>query len=319
MKQQPVDYVIFDLLHLDGRRVRDLPYLAAAEAARGARPRRAALAYAALPPRRGGPTCSRRPAARVSRASSPSAADSPYRPGKRTGEWIKTRVWRRQEFVIGGYIPGEGSRAKRVGSLLVGYYDRRRSELRKGQEQKLHFAGGVGSGLKESDLDFLTRELTSASARTAPSTSARRPARRLASRSGASQSSSARSPGPSGPTRARSASPPSRACATTRIRARSSRSSDTGSRLGDGERDGGCEPREDPPLVRGVEQRGPAGIPTSLGARHRAARGCRVPGNGHLPRCRGAGDHVRDLLEDGGHFQMVPRSLEGRGDYVFSV
>jgi ketosteroid isomerase-like protein len=29
-------------------------------------------------------------------------------------------------------------------------------------------------------------------------------------------------------------------------------------------------------------------------------------------------DHVRDLLEDGGHFKMVPFSLEGRGDYVLS-
>ena len=28
--------------------------------------------------------------------------------------------------------------------------------------------------------------------------------------------------------------------------------------------------------------------------------------------------HVRDLLEDGGHFKMVPLSLEGRGDYVLS-
>ena len=40
--------------------------------------------------------------------------------------------------------------------------------------------------------------------------------------SGASRSWSARSPGPSGPTRAPCASPPSRACATTRTRARSS-------------------------------------------------------------------------------------------------
>jgi ketosteroid isomerase-like protein len=30
-------------------------------------------------------------------------------------------------------------------------------------------------------------------------------------------------------------------------------------------------------------------------------------------------EHTRDLLEGGGHFQMVPRSLEGRGDFVFSV
>jgi ketosteroid isomerase-like protein len=30
-------------------------------------------------------------------------------------------------------------------------------------------------------------------------------------------------------------------------------------------------------------------------------------------------DHVRGLLEGGGHFKMVPRSLEGRGDYIFSA
>ena len=27
MKRQPVDYVIFDLLHLDGEPIRELPYL----------------------------------------------------------------------------------------------------------------------------------------------------------------------------------------------------------------------------------------------------------------------------------------------------
>ncbi len=30
-------------------------------------------------------------------------------------------------------------------------------------------------------------------------------------------------------------------------------------------------------------------------------------------------EHVRDFLEDGGHFKMVPRSLEGRGDHVLAV
>ncbi len=32
--------------------------------------------------------------------------DSFYEPGKRTGSWIKYRVNRGQELVIGGYIPG---------------------------------------------------------------------------------------------------------------------------------------------------------------------------------------------------------------------
>ena len=32
--------------------------------------------------------------------------DSLYEPGKRTGAWIKYRVNRGQEFIIGAYIPG---------------------------------------------------------------------------------------------------------------------------------------------------------------------------------------------------------------------
>jgi bifunctional non-homologous end joining protein LigD len=158
VKEQPVDYVIFDLLHLDGHCVRDLPYLQRRELLEGLGldgPRWRTPRY-----RLGGGADLLEAARRQGLEGIVSKrCDSPYRPGKRTGEWIKTRVWRRQEFVIGGYIPGEGRRSKRVGSLLVGYYDKRRSDLRKGGRQKLHFAGGVGSGLKESDLDFLTKEL----------------------------------------------------------------------------------------------------------------------------------------------------------------
>jgi bifunctional non-homologous end joining protein LigD len=158
MKQQPVDYVIFDLLHLDGRCVRDLPYIQRRELLDGLGldgPRWRTPRY-----RHGGGTDLLEAARRQGLEGIVSKrCDSPYRPGKRTGEWIKTRVWRRQEFVIGGYIPGEGRRAKRVGSLLVGYYDKRRSELGWGKKETLHFAGGVGSGLKEADLDFLTKEL----------------------------------------------------------------------------------------------------------------------------------------------------------------
>src|SRR5882757_8852595 len=146
MKEQPVDYVIFDLIHLDGHRVRDLPYLQRRELLEALGldgPRWRTPDYRT----EGGPDLLEAARRQGLEGIVAKRTDSPYRPGKRTGEWIKTRVWRRQEFVIGGYIPGEGSRAKRVGSLLVGYYDRRRSELGKGEKQYLHFAGGVGSGL----------------------------------------------------------------------------------------------------------------------------------------------------------------------------
>jgi len=45
--------------------------------------------------------------------------DSLYQPGKRSGAWIKYRVNRGQEFVIGGYFPGPHD----FDSLIVGYYD----------------------------------------------------------------------------------------------------------------------------------------------------------------------------------------------------
>jgi len=45
--------------------------------------------------------------------------DSHYQPGKRSGAWIKHRVNRSQEFVIGGYFPGPHG----FDSLIVGYYD----------------------------------------------------------------------------------------------------------------------------------------------------------------------------------------------------
>jgi bifunctional non-homologous end joining protein LigD len=159
VRQTPVDFVIFDLLHLDGRCTRDLPYTE----------RRELLLELGLegprwrtPRHRLGGGEELLEAARRQGLEGIVAkrCDSPYRAGKRSGEWIKARVWRRQEFVIGGWIPGEGRRSKRVGSLLVGYYDKRASELEKGEEQELIYAGGVGSGLREAHLDLLTKELT---------------------------------------------------------------------------------------------------------------------------------------------------------------
>jgi bifunctional non-homologous end joining protein LigD len=37
-------------------------------------------------------------------------SDSLYEPGRRSGAWVKFKLARAQEFVIGGYTPPEGSR-----------------------------------------------------------------------------------------------------------------------------------------------------------------------------------------------------------------
>jgi bifunctional non-homologous end joining protein LigD len=73
--------------------------------------------------------------------------DSTYRPGSRTREWVKVKVRRRQEFVVGGWAPGEGGRTGQIGGLLVGYHDVPGGPLR--------YAGRVGSGLTEAEIGVL--------------------------------------------------------------------------------------------------------------------------------------------------------------------
>ena len=45
--------------------------------------------------------------------------DSLYQAGKRSGAWVKMRVNRGQELVIGGYVPAP----KNFDSIVVGYYE----------------------------------------------------------------------------------------------------------------------------------------------------------------------------------------------------
>ena len=49
--------------------------------------------------------------------------DSPYRRGRRSAAWRKVKITAQQEFVVGGWIPGEGRLDTTVGALIVGYHD----------------------------------------------------------------------------------------------------------------------------------------------------------------------------------------------------
>jgi bifunctional non-homologous end joining protein LigD len=71
-------------------------------------------------------------------------ADSPYRPGRRSRDWLKVKVRHRLCCVIGGWLPGEGARTSTFGALLVGLYD-----------GALRFAGRVGSGFDDAELTRL--------------------------------------------------------------------------------------------------------------------------------------------------------------------
>jgi bifunctional non-homologous end joining protein LigD len=146
----PVVYVIFDLLHLDGRSTLSLPY----------EERRRLLGECLLQ----GPSW-RTPAyhpgdgeamVEASRAQGLEGViakrlDSVYEPGRRSGAWLKIKHRRRVRLVVGGWMPGEGGRRGSIGSLLAGYYEPGSTRLR--------YAGRVGSGLTDSDLRRLSSRL----------------------------------------------------------------------------------------------------------------------------------------------------------------
>ncbi len=76
--------------------------------------------------------------------------DSAYRPGRRSDTWVKSKFFRRQEFLVIGWTEGSGGRAQLLGALLLGYYD---------TNGRLAFAGKVGTGFSDRELADLRAEL----------------------------------------------------------------------------------------------------------------------------------------------------------------
>jgi bifunctional non-homologous end joining protein LigD len=139
---EPVVYMLFDLLWLDGHSLMDETY----------ETRRARLAELAL----SGPTW-QAPAHHVGDGAAMLAAskaqglegivakrlDCPYVPGRRSPGWVKVKNKRTTEVVVGGWMPGEGVRSGRLGALVVGFFT---------DAGELRYAGRVGSGFTEGEL-----------------------------------------------------------------------------------------------------------------------------------------------------------------------
>ncbi|MDP8970529.1 MAG: non-homologous end-joining DNA ligase [Actinomycetota bacterium] len=147
-RRSPVSYVAFDLLAADGESLVDLALTE----------RLARLEEVLVP---GGAVQRSEPVAGQGLALFDAVvqrglegviakrAQSPYRPGRRSRDWRKIKLRRRIDCVIGGWLPGEGARAGRLGSLLVGLYD----------QGGLRYVGRVGSGFDAEELARLGRLL----------------------------------------------------------------------------------------------------------------------------------------------------------------
>lgn len=82
---------------------------------------------------------------------------STYHPGKRSKEWLKIKITKEQEMVIGGYTEPKGSRTG-FGSLLLGYY----------AGDTFIYSGKVGTGFNEDLLKEMYNTLKKLERKTSP-------------------------------------------------------------------------------------------------------------------------------------------------------
>jgi bifunctional non-homologous end joining protein LigD len=84
--------------------------------------------------------------------------NSTYQPGQRSRSWLKIKLHRAQEVVVGGWRPGQGRRDGGVGSLLIGIP----------AADGLHYLGRVGSGFNDHQLDEIQALLKPLGTKTSP-------------------------------------------------------------------------------------------------------------------------------------------------------
>lgn len=83
-------------------------------------------------------------------------ADAPYK-HSRSGDWLKFKCSNQQELVIVGYTEPQGQRVG-FGALLVGFYE----------NEKLHYAGKVGTGFSDRELEDLLKKMKRLERKTRP-------------------------------------------------------------------------------------------------------------------------------------------------------
>jgi bifunctional non-homologous end joining protein LigD len=146
-EQVAVFLYVFDILRHEGRDVRDLPLRERKAVLRDALQFGGRLRYSRHSNEHGkrlfSEACRQGLEGLIAKR-----ADSPYRSGARSGDWLKLKCHFEQELVIGGFTAPQGSRTD-FGALLVGYYE----------DKRLRYAGKVGTGFDRATLETLGRRL----------------------------------------------------------------------------------------------------------------------------------------------------------------
>jgi bifunctional non-homologous end joining protein LigD len=148
MSDCPVTYHVFDLLYMDGRTLIDLPYTERRERLESLGlegPNWQTPSYH----RGDGKSLLDLTRQRGLEGLVAKRLDSKYLAGRRTRAWLKVKNLMGQELVIGGWLPGQGRRTGTLGALLVGYHEDEDGE------RGLRYAGRVGTGFTDEELDRL--------------------------------------------------------------------------------------------------------------------------------------------------------------------
>ena len=155
-RSDPVRYLVFDLLHLDGAATIGLPYWRRRELLDGLDLNGA---HWQCPPYFAGNGASVLEASRQLGLEGVVAKrlNSSYRPGRRSPDWRKIKNIFTQEVVVLGWQPGNGRRAGTIGSVLLGVPSGAPS-AGPGPDG-LRYAGKVGTGFSEAALTLLHRQL----------------------------------------------------------------------------------------------------------------------------------------------------------------
>lgn len=163
----PVHYLVFDVLHHDGRDLMPLPLVERRAVLDGLPLRPGPWAVTPTFPGEGEATLD---AARASGLEGVVAKrlDAPYLPGARSRSWRKIKLVSSDEFVVGGWSPGEGRRAERIGSLLLGVPH---------PDGGLAYVGSVGTGFTDAELRRLQDRLAPIERAVSPFTSGPAPKR----------------------------------------------------------------------------------------------------------------------------------------------
>ncbi|HWO73827.1 MAG TPA: DNA ligase D [Dehalococcoidia bacterium] len=147
--EQPAVFFVFDILYLDGYDLRNVPLRERKELLATRLQTSDRLRLVSAMPGSGADVAEAAEALGFEGVIA-KRADTRYESGVRARTWLKIKTVREQEFVVGGYTPGEGARRVTFGALALGYYD---------AEGRLRYAGNVGSGFSERELRVLRERL----------------------------------------------------------------------------------------------------------------------------------------------------------------